>query len=144
MRSYRTVSRLELTAAAYVAGLVDGEGTVTLTRWHRDENRRLVVSISNNDRAILEFVRRTVGTGQITRKRTYNPRHAESYTYQISGRQALELLRQVTPFLKSYKAIRAELALRDYIRMTPRNGRYTEAMRLARIKFEAELLAIRA
>lgn len=34
------------TDAAYIAGLIDGEGTVTLTRKHRNENRQLCVSIS--------------------------------------------------------------------------------------------------
>lgn len=140
---YRTVAPLDNALAAYIAGLVDGEGTVTLTRWHRGENRRLVVSVSNNELTMLEFVRRTAGAGQITRKRTYSPRHAESYTYQISGRQALGLLRQIVPYMKSYKSARASLALREYVRLTPRNGRYTEATRLARARFEAELLAIR-
>lgn len=28
--------------AGYIAGLIDGEGTITLTRVHRNENRRLV------------------------------------------------------------------------------------------------------
>lgn len=142
MAPYRTVAHLDTAMAAYIAGVVDGEGTVTLTRWHRGENRRLVVSISNNELAILDFVFRTVGAGQITRKRTYDPRHAASYTYQISGRQALGLLRQIVPYMKSYKSARANLALREYVRLTPRNGRYTEAMRAARIEFESELLAI--
>ena len=35
----KTLSEVE---AAYVAGIIDGEGTVTLTRTHRGENRRPV------------------------------------------------------------------------------------------------------
>jgi hypothetical protein len=31
--------------AAYIAGLVDGEGTVTLTRLHAKKNRRIVRSL---------------------------------------------------------------------------------------------------
>jgi hypothetical protein len=52
--------------AAYIAGLIDGEGTVTLSREHRDERRRLVVSIANTDLALLRFVLGTVGAGKIT------------------------------------------------------------------------------
>ncbi|MCC6531028.1 MAG: hypothetical protein IT531_00630 [Burkholderiales bacterium] len=33
--------------AAYVAGIVDGEGTITLSRLHRNEQRRIVVCVSN-------------------------------------------------------------------------------------------------
>ena len=42
MNRYRTVKQLDPPEAAYIAGLVDGEGTVTLTTMHRGENRRLV------------------------------------------------------------------------------------------------------
>ena len=46
---YREVKKLGQTDAAYIAGLIDGEGTVTLSRRHRNENRQLVISISNTD-----------------------------------------------------------------------------------------------
>ncbi len=142
MRSKR-LSTLDQMIAGYIAGLIDGEGTITLTRVHRNENRRLVVSISNNELALLQFVREVVGGGRITRKRTYNPRHAPSFTYQISSRQALELLRQTAPLLKSYKAARAHLAVADYVRLTPRNGKYGPELRTRRSEFEARFLAIR-
>ena len=57
MTLHRLVARLGTSEAAYIAGLIDGEGTVTLTRAHRNENRRLVVCISNNEIAILRFVK---------------------------------------------------------------------------------------
>jgi hypothetical protein len=60
---------------------VDGEGTITLCALHRGERRRIVISISNTDRSLLEFVRRAVGAGLITEKRTYNPRHSPSFAY---------------------------------------------------------------
>jgi hypothetical protein len=34
------IRELSATEAAYIAGIVDGEGTITLTRTHRDEGRR--------------------------------------------------------------------------------------------------------
>ena len=37
-----TAKRLPPRSAAYIAGLVDGEGTIALTALHRGENRRLV------------------------------------------------------------------------------------------------------
>jgi hypothetical protein len=46
MASYRSVQPLTATEAAYIAGLVDGEGTITLTRYHRNENRRLVEALA--------------------------------------------------------------------------------------------------
>ena len=138
------INRLRTEQAAYLAGLIDGEGTITLTRMHPRENRRLVVSISNNDLALLLFVKAAIGAGKITTKRTYSKRHARSFTYQISSRQALDLLRQVASFLKTYKVKRARLVLTDYLRLTPRNGRYTPTLAASRRKFERQLLAIKA
>jgi len=138
-----TPALLDPATAGYIAGLIDGEGTVTLTRVHRNENRRLVVSISNNDLGLLKFVGNAVGAGRITNKRTYSPRHAPSFTYQIFSRQARELLRQTAPLMRSYKAARARLALAEYVRLTPRNGKYGAELRGSRSEFETRFLEIR-
>jgi hypothetical protein len=136
-------ARLDPVLAGYIAGLVDGEGTVTLSRLHRNENRRLVVSISNNDLALLQYVQRMIGAGRITSKRKSKPHHAASYTYQISSRQALGLLEQTAHLLRSYKVRRAALALYEYVRLTPRNGKYAGDVRARRADFEKRFLAIR-
>jgi O-phosphoseryl-tRNA(Cys) synthetase len=143
MTRYRTANRLKPETAAYIAGLIDGEGTITLTRLHRNEMRRLVVSISNNELAMLRYVLEASGVGRITTKRTYNVRHAPSFTFQVSSRQALDLLRQVAPYLRSYKSQRAHLTLQEYLSLTPRNGKYRDNVRRQREVFEARLLAIR-
>ena len=130
--------------AAYIAGLIDGEGTITLTRKHKNENRQLAVSISNTDRPLLEYVRQTTGVGKITSKRTSQPHHTPSFTYSVYNRQALTLLEQIQPYLRTYKTKRSKLILRDYLALTPRNGRYSEKMKLAREQFEVEVLSIKA
>ena len=142
MNRYRTVKQLEAPDAAYIAGLVDGEGTVTLTTMHRGENRRLVVSISNTERNLLEFVQEALGTGQITNKRTYSTLHTPSFAFRVTNRQAVDLLRQIGPYLRSYKAARAALALEHYIALTPRNGKYRDEVRTAREQFEASFLSL--
>lgn len=135
---------LSSTHAAYIAGLIDGEGTVTLTRKHRNENRQLCVSISSTEKPMLEFVKQSTGVGKITNKRTSKPNHSPSYTYAVYNRQALDLLREVLPWLKSYKGERAVLILQDYVRLTPRNGKYSPSLKSARKLFEKQILAIRA
>ena len=131
------------TDAAYIGGLVDGEGTVTLSRRHRSENRQLVISISNTERQLLEYVLNSVGAGKITGKRTYQSHHTPSYTYTISNRQALALLNQIFPYMKTYKTRRSDIILRDYIRLTPRNGRYTPEIKQARDDFEHNVMKIK-
>jgi hypothetical protein len=132
--------QLPLEVAAYIAGLIDGEGTVTLTRLHANEHRRIVVSIANTEYQILRFVIDQVGAGKITRKKTTSDRHTPSYCYAVTSRQALALLRQIAPHLQSYKRQRAELALRSYELLTPRNGKYTRDQLADRLNFETELL----
>jgi hypothetical protein len=63
-------------------------------------------------------------------------RHTLSFAFRVTNRQALELLRQVQPYLRSYKVTRAALALKHYLALTPRNGQDTEAQRRARQEFE--------
>jgi LAGLIDADG-like domain len=135
MATARVVLQLSSTDAAYIAGIVDGEGTVSLTRRHRNENRQLEVSVSNTDIALLQFVKQRVGAGRITKKRTYGVNHTASATYLISNRQALCLLQQLHPYLRTYKAERARLALAHYLELTPRNGFYTAEIVRKRAKF---------
>ena len=132
----RRTARLSETDAAYLAGLIDGEGTIALTRLHRGQNRQLVISVSNTERSLLGWVLQSTRVGKITSKRTSSPHHAPGLTYTVANRQALAVLAQVTPYLKSYKAERARLVLDRYVELTPRNGKYDDALRVERGDFE--------
>lgn len=143
MAIYKNTRLLNTKDAAYIAGLIDGEGTITLCRKHRNENRQLAISISNTEKTLLKYVLDTVGTGKITNKRTTSAQHTPSFTYAVYNRQALSLLDQVYPYLRTYKAKRAEIIIRDYLRLTPRNGKYSPEQQLKRERFEAEILMIK-
>jgi hypothetical protein len=133
---------IHIADAAYIAGLIDGEGTITLTRLHRNEHRRLVVSISNTDRSLLDYVRITVSAGRITSKSTRSEKHTPSFAWQVTSRQALAVLHAVHPYLRTYKALRASLALEHYLAVTPRNGRYDAGLLHRRAEFEQRFFAI--
>jgi hypothetical protein len=134
--------RLSDTEAAYVAGIIDGEGTITLTKTHRRENRRPVISISSTEMPLLRYVQAVVGAGRITRKMRTREHHSPSFAYAISSRQALALLARVTPYLRTYKSQRAQLLLSEYLLVTPPNGRYTPEQQAARRDFENRFFAI--
>lgn len=136
----RPAKQLSTASAAYIAGLIDGEGTITLTRLHTRENRRLVVSIASTELSLLQFVHEEFGAGKITRKRTQSVRHTPSFCFAVTSRQALFLLRQVKRHLHTYKQKRAELALKHYESLTPRNGKYTPELLAQRHVFEEKLL----
>ncbi len=140
MATYKKTNQLNSVDAAYIAGLIDGEGTISLTRRHKNENRQLEISISNTEIPLLKFVLECVGTGRITRKKVYSNKHTPSATYIVSNRQALDLLEQITPYLRTYKRKRAKILLADYLRLTPRNGKYTEDLHMERDKFISKFL----
>jgi hypothetical protein len=142
MPSYKETRDLAAADAAYIAGLVDGEGTITLSRRHAQDRRQLVVSIANTETPLLDFVLDRVGAGKITRKRISAAHHTPSYCYSIANRQALALVAQLQPYLRSHKRDRASLALSTYLRVTPRNGKYTAAIEQDRWAFEREFFAI--
>ncbi len=141
---YKQVKKLDPVAAAYIAGLVDGEGTITLSRRNQYKHRCLDVVISNTEMALLKHVHDTTGVGQITNKRTVMAHHTSSYAYHVSNRQALALLGQIGPFMRSHKSARAALVLKDYLRLTPRNGRYTKEQLVEREAFIKNFFSIRA
>jgi len=128
--------------AGYIAGIIDGEGTITLARTHRGENRRPVVSISSTELPLLVYVRSVVGAGRITPKARSRDYHSPSFAYVLLSRQALTLLSQVSQYLRTYKSERARLLLGEYLRVTPRNGRYTPDQRQARRSLEQRFFAI--
>lgn len=135
MTTYKITNTLSPTDAAYIAGIIDGEGTISLSRRHKNENRQLEISVSNTETDLLNYLLKTIGTGRIAKKRTYSDKHTPSATYMVSNRQALYLLEQITPFLLTYKKRRAELVLSEYLRLTPRNGKYTTEIQQQREKF---------
>lgn len=139
MPSPRRLSECE---AAYVAGIIDGEGTITLTRLHRNENRRAVLSISSTEPMLLQYIHGLVGAGRITHKASARQHHSPAFTYVLTSRHALAVLARVAPYLRTYKAQRARMLLDEYLLVTPRNGRYTADQRSAREAFEARFFSV--
>jgi hypothetical protein len=135
MSRYAVAKKLSPTEAAYIAGIVDGEGTITLTRRNSNKQRHLILSVSNTELRLLRHIRLVTGVGKITQKRVYSERHAIGYTYGTSNRHALDIIRAIRPYLQTHKRLRARLVLENYLKLTPRNGKYTPAMFRKREKF---------
>ena len=142
--SYQTVKKLAPKDVGYLAGLIDGEGTITLSRRNLNKHRSLVITISNTEMSILNYVQKITGVGKITNKRTTKANHTPSFTYQVANQQALDILKQTADFYRSYKRDRARLAVQDYTRLTPRNGKYSPAQLQERNQFIEKFLSIKA
>ncbi len=115
---------------AYAAGILDGEGSVVLTRNRKNRWPSPQVSISSNDYELMLWLRERFG-GSVVKTHPRKPEHAVSYEWKVTDRKALGFLTLVRPYLViERKKVRADLLLEAYLACTPRNGRYTDEMRL--------------
>lgn len=132
------------TDAAYLAGIIDGEGTITLTRMHRNENRRPVISIASTDIELLIYIKDLVG-GSISKKKNYCPsKHKLSYSLVVKRKEiVLSTLNDIRAYLKVPSKIkRAKYILENYEKVTPRNGKYNSSQLLMKQKFEKEFFTL--
>jgi hypothetical protein len=121
----RTVSREDL---IYLAALIDGEGSIMLGPMKRYDRQmewpRPEVYIASTDKELLDWVKKTFG-GTISNKKVYKEHHKPSYGWRITNRKAIELIKNVVPFMKIHKKIGRGLALIEMAELTKPNGKYT-------------------
>ncbi|MBI3442457.1 MAG: LAGLIDADG family homing endonuclease [Candidatus Sungbacteria bacterium] len=139
---YKKVRKLSIAERAYLGGIIDGEGSVTLTVKQKGGTRHLTLLVSNTDLPLLCYLRKIIGAGKIISQRTYKSHHRPVYKYSISNRQALSVLEQIRPYLRTYKLKRAKIVLKYYLLMTPRNGKYNDNLRKKREKFVQRFFAV--
>ena len=121
---------------AYVAGIIDGEGTITLTRQRANEYRSPVVSVSSTTLEILEYLKQHYG-GCISKHKVYQDHHKQAWSWKVERSSSYKILQDIQPYLLCpEKKHRCELILSTYQSVTPRNGRYTEEMKTLKENFE--------
>lgn len=132
------------TEKAYIAGIIDGEGSIMLTRFHKNQYHSPCVSISSTDIELLEWIKKTTGMGKIINKKNYNEeKHKNSYTYRVIYDDALSLLREIEPYLViEQKKLRAQHILNNYKQITPRNGRYSDELRKLKEQFYIDFMTL--
>lgn len=117
---------MEEVEKAYLAGIVDGEGTVTLTKHHKNETPTPRLSVANTNLQLLNWIKARVG-GVIVSKRKYKSHHANSYVWYVCQDRAINLLNEIKKFLM-IKRKHADLITDEYKKVTHRAGRYTPEM----------------
>ena len=135
------MTELEL---AYLAGIIDGEGSIMLLRSHKSEYPSPCISISSTDIELLEWVKEKVGSGKINRKKNYNiKKHKTSYTYSIYYDIAIDVMNKIEPFLViKQKKLRAKFIIDNYKNVTIRNGRYNEEQKKLKEQFYIDFMAL--
>lgn len=90
---------LSVADAAYIAGFIDGEGTVMLIS-RANGSVGLLVTVANTKRPVMDWLTETVGVGRTHTRSERNPKHAAGYWWQASGEAAASVLTQIRPYLK--------------------------------------------
>lgn len=121
----------------YTAGLLDGEGTITLTYTRKKSLFRTpVVSVTSTTIELMTALKATYG-GFICNQKVYKVHHLPAYSWRVTGSKAIDLCAAVLPHLiVPEKKYRANLLVTSYFNVTRRNGKYTEEEKLLKIQFE--------
>ena len=109
---YKSLWHLSSVELAYIAGLLDGEGCITIVLGHHKRHRvnwsteySLHVSISNQHIPTLKYLQTTTNLGSIQRSRS------KDYKWCLSSQQASELLKYLHPYLR-IKLNQADVAIK--------------------------------
>lgn len=116
-----TVCRLDPTVLAYMAGFVDGEGTITIHRTcrgerYRDyENYAVAVKVCQGTQAICAWFKETLGFGHVATRHTTSKVSGELkkytvYTWETNHRNAYFFVSAILPYLRVKKE-QGELAV---------------------------------
>lgn len=132
------LGKIDPTTAAYTAGLIDGEGSIMMSKTHRNNPFRTpVVMVSNNCVELLEWLRETFGGTVITKKKS------GAKEWRCKWQVAVAICEICLPHLKiGYKAARARLIVNRYNAVCSVNGYYDDDAKAKRLAFDAEFMAI--
>jgi hypothetical protein len=122
---------------AYLAGIVDGEGTVTLMKHHKNETPTPYVSVANNNLGLLQWIKNRTG-GTICTKKKRLPHHNDSYAWSARQDRAIRLLNDIKSYL-IIKKPQADLITEQYKSVTHRSGKYTPEMLNEKMKLVAKI-----
>lgn len=120
---------------AYTAGLFDGEGSVCLSKNHSGAMRSPEVTVTSTTFALVEYLKLHHGGSIVARKTTAGWKQA--YIWSARYDAAIDFLDNILPWMQEPEKIhRGNLIVHEYKSVTPRNGKYTLEMTLARKDFE--------
>lgn len=130
---------------AYIAGIIDGEGSIMLTRFHKNELPSPCVSIASTSIELLTWIKEVTNIGTIKGKKNYNKdNHKDSFSYVIKHDNTINLLIEIYPYLiLNDKKKRAHMIINEYKSLTPRNGRYSENLLEQKLDFYKRFIEIK-
>jgi hypothetical protein len=105
--------RLTDTECAYIAGIIDGEGSISLQRSTARSSAAYfypLVRVANTDKALIEWLHGKVGKGHAGYTTRSHLGCKDCYHWALASNEAIALLELVRPYLV-VKALRADVVL---------------------------------
>ena|SRR3990167_89212 len=109
-RHGRSCKRFAPEEAIYLAGFMDGEGSIILYRRRDTANVSLRVNIANTNLPAIERIRDMAKAGAISITKRHSNLHKTGYLWQINSDTAVSFLEQILPHLYIKKS-QAQLAI---------------------------------
>jgi hypothetical protein len=139
------VKKISNVTAAYIAGLVDGEGYVCFNYGYLAKRRpgielvETYIRVTNSYKPVLVYLQSTLG-GSIHPNKPKNPKHKMIWAWKLSSRPTFTLLSRMAPYLQIKREL-ANLILKNKALIT-KEGQRTEGerIRLRRLKKKVRLL----
>ena len=119
----------------YLAGLVDGDGSIFIDRHSRKNTGwcNVIISVTNTDYTLIKWLSENFG-GNIVSQRN---RKREWYIWRVANEPAFNIIRKIYPYLISKKK-QAEIAIEFWskkidLRTVPKSQREEEIKRRLRL-----------
>lgn len=129
-RRKRPPRMLQPAELAYIAGVIDGEGTIGIYRLRSPSRYQMKLCISNTSWPLLEWIRERVG-GALVCVAKATSKHREGWQLVVSQYQAAPLLLGCREYLQ-VKQAQADLALRYMDEYRPASGNSPSEEEVAR------------
>lgn len=148
------INTMSIADAAYVAGLIDGEGCITMVCQAPAKRSRaksdlhyVLVTITNTHIGIMEWLQEVVGgraanrtEGTKSQDRMVQNNWKDRYEWRVTGKKAYALLEQIEPYLVIKKEqCKIALAMRDLGQWSSSNGCTSEVLLAQRQKLMDEI-----
>lgn len=120
----------------YIAGIIDGEGSVCLSKKAANEHRSPELQVTSTTKEILTYLQELC-EGVVSSQKIYKDTYKPSWRWTLRGDKAINLLTQIKDqLLVPEKKYRATLIVEEYKKVTPRNGKYSPEKLAAKLDFE--------
>lgn len=136
---------------AYLAGMVDGDGCISIHRIGKpaDGYYALTLAVGNTHMGMLEWIRARFGGTITTSGKPCKPHHAKKWTWAIYGQPMADLLSLLYPYLVAKKR-QAELGVEYRVTVytpsqkggAPGRAKLSEEMKAYRLRIYTELKSL--